>query len=146
MATGANRSLRLRRLSGTPAFNALYADEAMADTFKVLLAALIFTFTGNSFASHPTQSVEAADRAAIKAVLDAHGAAWTRGDVVAASATLTEDADWVSGSGTVLVGRDAIATMHREMLWRASKGDEAFPPRHFQQSFHYARSGGSRWG
>jgi uncharacterized protein (TIGR02246 family) len=55
-------------------------------------------------------------------VLDAHGAAWTRGDVAAAVATLTEDADWVSGGGTVLVGRDAIAAMHREMLEGPAKG------------------------
>lgn len=109
-------------VEGTPAFNAVYAAGAMADMFKILFAVLIFAFTGNSFTSHPTQSVEAADRAAIKAVLDAHGAAWTRGDVAAATATLTEDADWVSGNGTVLIGRAAIAKMHREMLEGPAKG------------------------
>ena len=90
--------------------------------FKILFVVVIFAFTGNSFASHPTQSLEAADRAAIKAVLGAHGAAWTRGDVAAATATLTEDADWVSGNGTVLIGRAAIAKMHREMLEGPAKG------------------------
>jgi uncharacterized protein (TIGR02246 family) len=109
-------------VEGKPAFNAVYAAGAMADMFKILFAVLIFTLTGISFTSDPAQSVEAADRAAIKAVLDAHGAAWTRGDVAAAVATLTEDADWVSGGGTVLVGRDAIATMHREMLEGPAKG------------------------
>jgi uncharacterized protein (TIGR02246 family) len=109
-------------IESTPAFNALYAAGAMPHRFKVLFAVLIFTLTGISFTSDSAQSVEAADRAAIKAVLDAHGAAWTRGDVAAAVATLTEDADWVSGGGTVLVGRDAIAAMHREMLEGPAKG------------------------
>ena len=109
-------------IEGTPAFNAVSAAGAMADMFKTLFAVVIFAFAGNSFASHPNQSVEAADRAAIKAVLDAHGAAWTRGDVAAATATLTEDADWVSGNGIVLVGRAAIAKMHREMLEGPAKG------------------------
>src|SRR5579864_8186779 len=74
-------------VEGTPSFNAVYAAGAMADMFKILFAVLIFAFTGNSSASHPARSVEAADRAAIKAVLDAHGAAWTRGDVAAATAS-----------------------------------------------------------
>jgi uncharacterized protein (TIGR02246 family) len=63
-----------------------------------------------------------ADRAAIQAVLDAHGAAWTRGDADAATATLTEDADWVSGSGRMFVGRPAITQMHRDLLAGAAKG------------------------
>jgi uncharacterized protein (TIGR02246 family) len=77
------------------------------------------TKTGTSVAQ---ESGEAADRAAIKAVLDSHGAAWTRGDVTAATATLTEDADWVSGSGRVFVGRSAITKMHRDVLEGPAKG------------------------
>lgn len=90
----------------------------------VLLLATPLTFHG----SDPTEPAEAADRAAIKAVLDAHGAAWTRGDADAATATLTEDADWVSGSGKVLVGRSAILQMHRDMLSGPAKGTQHSHP------------------
>ena len=89
-----------------------------------LLLAIPLTFHG----SDPPQSGEAADRAAIKAVLDAHGAAWTRGDADAATATRTEDADWVSGSGKVLVGRPAILQMHRDMLSGPAKGTQHSHP------------------
>jgi uncharacterized protein (TIGR02246 family) len=65
---------------------------------------------------------ETADQAAIKTVLDAHGTAWTRGDADAATVILTEDADWVSGSGRVFIGRPAIAKMHRELLSGPAKG------------------------
>ena len=80
------------------------------------VAALLWRFQSACMVLLPTQSGEATERAAIKAVLDARGAAWTRGDAAAATAILTDDADWVSGGGTVLVGRPAIAKMHRDML------------------------------
>lgn len=84
--------------------------------FRGALIAVVLTIPLSVNGSDPTEPVEAADRAAIKAVLDAHGAAWTRGDADAAAATLTDDADWVSGNGKVLVGRPAILQMHRDML------------------------------
>jgi uncharacterized protein (TIGR02246 family) len=88
--------------------------------FIALLLTIPMTLRG----SDQPQSSESADRAAIKAVLAAHGAAWTRGDADAAVATLTEDADWVSGSGKVFVGRPAILKMHRDLLSGIAKGTQ----------------------
>jgi ketosteroid isomerase-like protein len=68
------------------------------------------------FCSSGSAQSDSADRAGIKAVLDAHGAAWTRGDADAATAILTDDADWVSGGGRVFVGRPAITQMHKTSL------------------------------
>jgi uncharacterized protein (TIGR02246 family) len=65
---------------------------------------------------------DASDRAAIQKVLDAHGIAWTKGDPAAAAAVMTEDADWVSGSGSVYEGRAAIEAAHREWLGGDAKG------------------------
>ena len=96
--------------------------------FRGVLIVLLLTIPLTLHGSKSSQSGEAADRAAIKAVLDAHGAAWTRGDADAATATLTEDADWVSGSGTVLVGRPAILQMHRDMLSGPAKGTQHSHP------------------
>jgi uncharacterized protein (TIGR02246 family) len=62
------------------------------------------------------------ERAAIQKVLDAHGIAWTNGDPAGAAAVMTEDADWVSGSGHVYEGRAAIEAAHREWLSGDSKG------------------------
>ena len=69
-----------------------------------------------------------ADRAAIQALLDAHGAAWTKGDAAAAAAVMTEDADWVSGSGAVYEGRPAIEAMHRRELAGMGKGSRHSHP------------------
>ena len=88
----------------------------LKETFVTLAVALAVALPSGSV---PDQ---AADRAAIQAVLDQHGNAWTRGDADAATAILTEDADWVSGSGTVLAGRPAITKMHREVLSGPGKG------------------------
>lgn len=65
---------------------------------------------------------EASDRAAIQKVLDAHGTAWTKGDAAAAAGVMTEDADWVSGDGSVYEGRPAIEAAHREWLSGDGKG------------------------
>lgn len=75
----------------------------------------------------PKAQKESAERAAIQAVLDAHGDAWTRGDAKAAVVILTEDADWVSGDGQVFEGRAAIESMHREALAEA-KGSRHLHP------------------
>jgi len=96
--------------------------------FRGIFAALLLAISIGLYDSSPTQSGEAAERAAIKAVLDAHGAAWTRGDYAAATAILTEDADWVSGGGTVFVGRPAIAKMHRDILGGPAKGSQHSHP------------------
>lgn len=69
-----------------------------------------------------------ADKAAIQALLDAHGAAWTKGDAAAAAAVMTEDADWVSGSGAVYEGRPAIEAMHRRELAGMGKGSRHSHP------------------
>jgi uncharacterized protein (TIGR02246 family) len=68
------------------------------------------------------QSNHSADIAAIQAVLDAHGAAWTRGDSAAAASVLTDDADWVSGSGKTFVGKQQIEAMHKQLLEGPAKG------------------------
>ncbi len=44
------------------------------------------------------------------------------GNPKAAAAVLTEDADWVSGSGTVLEGRKQIEEMHSQLLRGPAKG------------------------
>lgn len=67
------------------------------------------------------------DRSAIQAVLDAQGDAWTRGDAHAAAAVVTEDADWVSGSGHVFEGRPAIEAMHRQDLAEAKGSRHSHP-------------------
>jgi uncharacterized protein (TIGR02246 family) len=67
------------------------------------------------------------ERAAIQAVLDAHGEAWTRGDAHAAAAVMTDHADWVSGSGLVFEGRPAIEAMHREVLAEAKGSRHSHP-------------------
>lgn len=69
-----------------------------------------------------TRINETAEKAAIQSVLDAHGAAWTRGDASAAVAVLTDDADWVTGSGRVLHGKAAIEQYHRDLLSGPLKG------------------------
>jgi uncharacterized protein (TIGR02246 family) len=65
---------------------------------------------------------DTSDRAAIQKVLDAHGIAWTKGDATAAAAVMTEDADWVTGGGSVYEGRAAIEAAHREWLSGDAKG------------------------
>ena len=92
------------------------------------LAALLLAIPISLYGSRPAQSGDAAERAAIKVILDAHGAAWTRGDAAAATAILTDDADWVSGGGTVFVGRPAIAKMRRDMLGGPAKGSQHSHP------------------
>ena len=59
--------------------------------FRGVFIVFLLTILPTLRSSESSQPGEAADRAAIKAVLDAHGVAWTRGDADAAAATLTED-------------------------------------------------------
>lgn len=62
------------------------------------------------------------EQAAIQAVLDAHGAAWNKGDAAAAAAIMTEDADWVGGDGSVYEGRAAIEAAHEKWFAGPAKG------------------------
>jgi uncharacterized protein (TIGR02246 family) len=69
-----------------------------------------------------------ADKAAIQALLDAHGEAWTKGDAAAAAAVMTQDADWVGGDGGIYEGRAAIEAAHREWLSGSAKGSRHLHP------------------
>jgi uncharacterized protein (TIGR02246 family) len=89
----------------------------------VLVAFLLCLSSSPQSVSQPG----AGENAAIQAVLDAHGAAWTRGDAGAASAVLTEDADWVGSDGTILHGRQQIRVAHEEWL-KAAKGSRHAHP------------------
>jgi uncharacterized protein (TIGR02246 family) len=70
----------------------------------------------------------AAERAAIQVLLDAHGAAWTRGDAAAAAAVMTEDAEWITSTGKVVRGRAAIEALHREWFAGRLKGSRHSHP------------------
>lgn len=76
-----------------------------------------------------------ADRAAIQAVLDEHAKAWSKGDAAAAAAVMTEDADWVSGDGSIYEGRAAIEAAHQQWLAGSAKGSfhshPGLPKMHF---------------
>jgi len=63
-----------------------------------------------------------AEKAAIQAVLDEHGRAWSKGDAAAAAAVMTENADWVGGDGSVYEGRAAIEAAHEKWLAGEAKG------------------------
>jgi uncharacterized protein (TIGR02246 family) len=93
---------------------------------RTFLIAVLLTLSSLSLAQKPAN--EAAERAAIQAVLDAHGAAWTKGDAKAAAAALTEDADWVSGDGSITTGRAAIENDHREAFSTFAKGSRHTHP------------------
>jgi uncharacterized protein (TIGR02246 family) len=71
---------------------------------------------------------EARERALIQAVLDAYGAAWTKGDAKVAAAVMTEDSDWVSSDGSVVTGRRAIEAAHEEVLTGSGKGSRHSHP------------------
>ncbi len=75
-----------------------------------------------------TPGDDAAERGAIQAVLDAHGAAWTKGDAAEAAAVMAEDADWVSGDGSVYEGRAAIEAAHLAALSGEAKGSRHAHP------------------
>jgi len=91
----------------------------------ILVAAFLFGMMGIIAAA---VGDNASDRAAIQQVLDAHGAAWTKGEAMAAAAVMTEDADWVSGGGDVYEGRAAIEAAHREWLSGDAKGSRHAHP------------------
>jgi uncharacterized protein (TIGR02246 family) len=87
---------------------------------RIGMAILLCAVLGCSGRRSGDQS--SAEKAAIQAVLDEHGRAWSKGDAAAAAAVMTEDADWVGGDGSVYEGRAAIEAAHREWLAGAAKG------------------------
>jgi len=93
---------------------------------RLLVAA--FLVIGASVASTVPEKDQAVDRAAIQAMLDAHGAAWTKGDAVGAASVMTDDADWISGGGDVYEGRTAIEAAHRQWLSVDAKGSRHAHP------------------
>ena len=82
----------------------------------VLFGTMLLTISLHAQTNH------SADVTEIQAVLDAHGAAWTRGDAAGAASVLTDDADWVSGGGRTFVGRREIEVMHKQLLDGPAKG------------------------
>jgi uncharacterized protein (TIGR02246 family) len=68
------------------------------------------------------------EQSAIQAVLNEHADAWTRGDAHAAAAVMTEDADWISGSGRIFQSRKAIEQMHRDLLEGPAHGTRHVHP------------------
>src|SRR5712692_4833718 len=92
--------------------------EVLVAAFLVGIMGIVAAATGDN----------ASERAAIQQVLDAHGNAWTKGDAVAAAAVMTEDADWVSGAGSIYEGRMAIEAAHREWLTGDAKGSRHAHP------------------
>lgn len=68
------------------------------------------------------------EQSAIQAVLNEHADAWTRGDAHAAAAVMTEDADWISGTGRIFRGREAIEQMHRDLFAGPAKGTRHVHP------------------
>src|SRR5438445_13057765 len=58
----------------------------------------------------------AADRKAIRDIIQAHAAAWNHRDAKAAAAVMAPDAVWITSSGTTLRGRAEIERAHRKWL------------------------------
>ena len=96
-----------------------YNDMTRVFLYTICLLMLVRTAPATDSSSVANK---AAERAAIQSVLDAHGTAWTKGDPKAAAAVMTDDADWVSGDGSVFSGKAEIEEMHREALATNAKG------------------------
>ena len=88
---------------------------------RVCVAVLVCVALGGCSGSR-VRDASSAEKAAIQSVLDAHAKAWNNGDAAAAAAVMTEDADWVSGDGSVYEGRDAIEAAHRDWFAGSAKG------------------------
>ena len=88
---------------------------------RLIVAILVCAAVGGCSASR-VHDASSAEKAAIQAVLDAHAKAWNRGDAGAAAAVMTEDADWISGDGSVYEGRGAIEAAHRDWFAGPAKG------------------------
>ena len=88
---------------------------------RICIAALLCAALG-ACSGPRVRDGSSAEKAAIQAVLDAHGRAWSNGDAAAAAAVMTEDADWVSGDGSVYEGRAAIEGAHEKWFAGEAKG------------------------
>lgn len=64
----------------------------------------------------------AADRRAVRALLDALAEAWNRHDAAAYAGSFTEDADYVLFDGTHSRGRRAILRLHRYLFETVLRG------------------------
>jgi uncharacterized protein (TIGR02246 family) len=60
-----------------------------------------------------------ADESAIRALIDAHAAAWNRGNVSAAASVYSDNANVIAGNHRLHVGRAAIDELHAEALGQA---------------------------
>jgi uncharacterized protein (TIGR02246 family) len=104
---------------------------------RVCVAVLVCAALG-ACSGPRVRDASSAEKAAIQAVLDAHAKAWNNGDAAAAVAMMTEDADWVSGDGSVYEGRDAIEAAHRDWLAGSAKGSWHTHPG--LPKFHFIRT------
>jgi uncharacterized protein (TIGR02246 family) len=104
---------------------------------RVCVAILVCAALGGCSGSR-ARDASSAEKAAIQAVLDAHAKAWNNGDAAAAVAIMTEDADWVSGDGSVYEGRDAIEAAHRDWFAGPAKGSWHTHPG--LPKFHFIRA------
>jgi uncharacterized protein (TIGR02246 family) len=98
-------------------FNPLWEDLMRRIRIAILLCAAL-----TACSQYGVHDGSSAEKAAIQAVLDAHAAAWSKGDAAAAAAVMTQDADWVSSDGSVYEGRSAIEAAHQEWLAGPAKG------------------------
>jgi len=87
-----------------------------------ICAAILLCAALGACSGPQVRDASSAEKAAIQAVLDAHAKAWNNGDAAAAVAMMTEDANWVSGDGSVYEGRDAIESAHRDWFAGSAKG------------------------
>ena len=58
----------------------------------------------------------AADREAIRNLIEAHATAWNNHDAKAAASVMTTDAVWINSRGEAISGRAAIERAHRQWL------------------------------
>ena len=63
-------------------------------------------------AAAPADTVAAADRTAIQAILDRQVAAWDAHDMTAFVADMTPDVDWINVVGMHWIGREAVLRAH----------------------------------
>jgi uncharacterized protein (TIGR02246 family) len=76
-----------------------------------LAVAVTLIFVDSAFAQGA-----AADREAIRALIQAHATAWNNHDAKAAASVMASDAVWVNSRGEAINGRAAIERAHRQWL------------------------------
>jgi uncharacterized protein (TIGR02246 family) len=123
--------------TGGPESIGLYLQVSGELMRRIFIAILLCAALGGCSGSR-VRDASSAEKAAIQAVLDTHAKAWNRGDAAGAAAIMTEDADWVSGDGSVYEGRDAIEAAHRDWLAGSAKGSWHTHPG--LPKFHFIRT------